>query len=176
MAFLAALMLTLPVASAIYSSGAEYVAVGELFVLSPRSGNSLVDSARSRYSNLASIAAEEIESKRYSTILAADGILGTITVDFTTEWPVVRVLVRSPTRSDARRAIASSTERFITVIESKQQERDINSALWLRAEVGSLFFPPARPAGSRRALFATVLASVFIAGAVAYALDQFWPS
>ncbi len=162
----------LALAVAVHDTGAEYVAVAEVLAVAPPSRNSLVDSARRHYDSIAGIVQVQLESDEYHRRVFPDGSDGTVTVDSTSAWPVVRLQVRADSWPAAVEVIQTVADDFVAIVDRQQEIRDVAPVARLRAHVGAVYLPPPRPPGSRRALVALVGAAVFVAGAVAYAADR----
>ncbi|RME29140.1 MAG: hypothetical protein D6798_00855 [Deltaproteobacteria bacterium] len=153
-------------------TGSEYVAVAEVVAVAPPSANSLMDSARRHYDALAGIVKAELESDQYRNEVFPPGSDGLITVDVTTNWPVVIVQVRASRRQSAIAAVERATADFVGIVEREQVARGVVPVARLRAAVGAVHLPPPRPPASKRAVAALVLATLFVAAAAARAVDQ----
>lgn len=170
--FVAVAAAGLVAAVALHDTGAEYVAVAEVLAVAPPGANTLVDSSRRHYDSLAGVVEVELESDAYHRQVFPVGADGVITVDYTSNWPVVLVQVRAADRDVAIDVITRAATDFVTIVADQQESRGVVPVARLRAEIGAIHVPPPRPAGSRRALVALIGAALFIAAAAARATDR----
>ncbi|MEZ5245293.1 MAG: hypothetical protein R2707_09370 [Acidimicrobiales bacterium] len=159
--------------SQLRTTGAEYIAEARVTVTLPRTDNTLLDSARGQYRGPAIIAAVEMLDDEYRSTVSALGLPDTFSFDWQSEFPIIVITLRGPTRAGVSAAADVVSQAYVERLDLVQSDRDIIGAARFRGVVTAITDPPNRPPGSNRALLGLVAASTMLAGGAAYAVDQF---
>ncbi|MEQ8841236.1 MAG: hypothetical protein RIB98_09660 [Acidimicrobiales bacterium] len=171
--FFPILILGLLGARALNDTGAEYIAVGRITVVSPRTDNTLLTSTRTHYRGPAIVAAVEMLGAEYRNTLRDAGLPDDFEFNYRDEYPIVIVVLRGPTHAGVTEAIEVVADDYVDRLDQIQADRDIVGAARLGGEVTSVNPPSRRPPGSKKALLGLVAAVTALAAGAAYGVDQF---
>lgn len=171
--FVPILVLGLLAARQLNDTGAEYIAVARVTVVSPRTENTLLTSTRTHYRGPAIVAAVELLDDEYRDTLREVGLPSTYEFNYRDEYPIIIIGLRGPTHAGVAEAIDIVAADYVDRLDQIQADRDIVGAARLRGEITSINHPTNRPPGTNRALLGLVAAMTTLAAGIAYGVDQF---
>ena len=174
--FVLALVVLVPLAVSLRSTGAEFIGDSWVTVTLPRQDNTLLESADVDYRAPAILAAVAVQDDSYRETLRDDGLPDTFEVDYGSQFPVVIITVRGSDPILVGDALERISEEYVRQITVAQSSRDVVDGAQVSGTLTAVAYPYDRPPGSRNAFVGLLFGAVMLAAALAYAADQFGPS